>query len=310
MNKNYTISQVASLSGLSELVIRAWENRYNAVNPSRSETKRRLYDEDDLKKLILLNKLTTNGYKIGAIAGLSLSELNELFNRTESKIIIEKDISLAGEDSAVLFDSILAIRNYDSRKLEVLLSNYAVKISRPKFLKDIIIPLIDLIGKYWQEGILKISHEHLASSVIKKILGNYIDGYHITEQSPRILITTPQGQYHEIGALITAAFASWEGWYVTYLGASLPAEEIADVVNQINPEILFLSIIYPGYDTNLGNELTRLNNLIQTDTKIIISGKAANTYKNIINNINGLLAEYPEDLIKYLQIKEKGKNEI
>jgi methanogenic corrinoid protein MtbC1 len=53
-----------------------------------------------------------------------------------------------------------------------------------------------------------------------------IDSSKNNESAPKILVTTPQGQLHELGALIVSAVASTEGWNVTYLGPNLPAEEI------------------------------------------------------------------------------------
>ncbi|NIP80239.1 MAG: transcriptional regulator, partial [Gemmatimonadetes bacterium] len=42
-----------------------------------------------------------------------------------------------------------------------------------------------------------------------------------------MLVATPAGDRHEIGALLVAAAALGTGWDVVYLGADLPASEIA-----------------------------------------------------------------------------------
>ena len=47
----YPIKVVSQMTGLSVFVIRAWEKRHNVVIPSRTETNRRLYTEDDIEKL-------------------------------------------------------------------------------------------------------------------------------------------------------------------------------------------------------------------------------------------------------------------
>lgn len=67
----YPINVVSKLTGLSSHLIRAWEKRYNAVEPSRTGTNRRVYSDEAVEKLKLLKLLTSKGYSIGNIASLS-----------------------------------------------------------------------------------------------------------------------------------------------------------------------------------------------------------------------------------------------
>ena len=74
-NDHFQISTVSRLTGLSVHTIRAWEKRYQVVAPVRTETKRRLYTRDDIRKLALLRSLVETGHPIGSIAGLSPDQL-------------------------------------------------------------------------------------------------------------------------------------------------------------------------------------------------------------------------------------------
>lgn len=300
MNKTYTIKQVSNLTDINEILIRAWENRYNVVEPTRTESNRRLYNDEDINKLLLIKKLTDAGHRIKNIANLSNNELADLISKTEANHI-NREVIVKGENySDIIQNAIQYIRNYDSRNLEILLNNSSVQLSRVKFVNNIIIPIIELIGKYWETGIFKISHEHLASTTLKKILFNYIDAYQIEENAPKLIAVTPKGQHHELGSLIGSAIASSEGWNVIYLGSSLPSEEIADVVNQTQANALFLSLIYPYDDPYLPNELHRIRNLVDKNTTIITTGKALGAYLNILNNINAKVATNSNEFINFL----------
>ena len=46
INYKYPIKVVSQMTGLSVHVIRAWEKRYNVVEPERTDTNRRLYSEE------------------------------------------------------------------------------------------------------------------------------------------------------------------------------------------------------------------------------------------------------------------------
>ena len=72
--------------------------------------------------------------------------------------------------------------------------------------------------------------KHLAAAVVRTLLGNICQGSDISASMPNLVVATPRGQLHEIGALIAGTTAASQGWQVTYLGPNLPAEEISRVV--------------------------------------------------------------------------------
>lgn len=57
--------------------LRMWERRYGLKPSQRSGTRRRLYDRNDIQKLILLKTLVDRGHAIGRIAGMSLEDLEQ-----------------------------------------------------------------------------------------------------------------------------------------------------------------------------------------------------------------------------------------
>ena len=85
-NNLYAIRYVVRRTGLTPHVIRAWEKRYGAVVPKRSPKNRRLYCEDDVRRLQLLKKITDAGHTISQVAPLDTSELLELAQRDGSAL--------------------------------------------------------------------------------------------------------------------------------------------------------------------------------------------------------------------------------
>ena len=74
-NDEYKIGAVSKITGIGTETLRAWERRYKAVVPKRSDSGDRVYDGDDLKKLFMLKNLVDAGNSIGTIAHLNLDEL-------------------------------------------------------------------------------------------------------------------------------------------------------------------------------------------------------------------------------------------
>lgn len=302
----YSIKVASQLSGVSELLIRAWESRYEAIVPERTQTNRRMYSDDDINKLVVLRKLTERGHKISNLAKLSINDLISLLSKSELNEISttgqNKQYEAGSKFQQTLQDSVDAIKIYDCRKLEKILTDAFVKYSLPVLVDNIIIPLTELIGKYWQEGILRVSHEHLATGVIRKLMGNLSAGYNIPVTAPNLIVATPEGQYHETGAMIGAALAASDGWQVTYLGSSLPAEDIASVVNQKKSGCVFLSIVYPNDDPALYVQLRKLRQCVGDKTFIIVSGNAAEGYKDALLGINAYIVSTPRQFRNILKL--------
>lgn len=82
----HPIRVVALRTGLSPDLIRAWEKRYQAVVPQRTDTARRLYSDLDVDRLKLLKLATEGGRRIGDIAGLPFQELRELVSTDKAEV--------------------------------------------------------------------------------------------------------------------------------------------------------------------------------------------------------------------------------
>ncbi|CAN5406214.1 hypothetical protein BH23VER1_BH23VER1_26110 [soil metagenome] len=66
----FAISAVAKLTGISEHCLRIWERRYKVVEPTRTDTKRRRYTQQDVERLVLIKNPLDCGDNISEVAGL------------------------------------------------------------------------------------------------------------------------------------------------------------------------------------------------------------------------------------------------
>ena len=297
----YTIKAVSEMTGLSTFVIRAWENRYNAISPERTETNRRLYSNDDVQKLKLLQNAVKKGYKIRNIANLNEEELRQLV------VIKQTDPYDFGGETEVFegdrFKSALeAIKDLDAERLERILMNAGVELSQPELLNKFIIPLMFTIGELWQSGEIRIAHEHLASEVVRNFLINIIRSYRTDDSAPVLIIATPQGQLHEIGAIAAGVTAASLGWRIVHLGADLPFREIAYSLKNQRAKALILGIIYPKDDLKLASELKELTGSIEKDVKILVTGSGAPYYSEIIEEIGAVMVNTPKELVEALNL--------
>jgi methanogenic corrinoid protein MtbC1 len=306
----YPIQAVSRATGLSMHVIRAWEKRYNAIEPDRTNTNRRLYSEEDIQKLRLLNDVIHQGHSISSVANLSLDELKKILHRENSfdtKSISDVKINIGD----IITECIESIKNYDAKKFESLLLNASAKLTQPTLLEELIIPLVYKVGDLWHDGEIRVANEHLATSVIHSFLYNLLDSYSVNSSAPVIVSATPRGQEHDLGALIVGVVAASSGWGVIYLGSNLPAEEISSAAAQLGAKAVALSIVYPKDDPHLRSELKKLHQLLSSNVTLIVGGRAADGYYNTLTEIGAVIVksskQFGEELNK---VREKKHSNI
>lgn len=298
----HPIRVVSRLTGLSAHVIRAWEKRYQAVSPERTDTNRRLYSEEDIERLQLLTEASRAGWSIGQIAEFDNQQIRSLLPvQTDSPKL---DPGAYEPDSAstekIIENALAAIQDMSGEKLQQQLSEAALAYSQPVLLDHIIAPLMTGVGDRWSTGHVRVAQEHLATAVVRLFLGRLLDQNWPEPDAPSIIVTTPSGQYHEIGALLVAVTAASVGWRAVFLGPNLPAHEIAHAAFQHQAALIALSIGYLTDEVYIADELRQLKRLVSPDMNILIGGRAVSSDQTAINEIKAVHISDMEALRTYL----------
>jgi DNA-binding transcriptional MerR regulator/methylmalonyl-CoA mutase cobalamin-binding subunit len=226
----YSVGAVARITGLSTHALRAWERRYGAVRPHRTEGGTRRYSRSQVERLRLL--------KAGVDAGHRISEIAELDDAT-----LEARIAAGLPDSHIpLADVLAAAIRVDAEAVDRLLGIQLAALGPTGFARDVAGPLLRDVGDRWARGELTVAQEHLISSTARGLLATALRAPANTD-GPRLVFSTPSGERHEFGALIAAAVALGAGASVTYLGPDLPADELARAARGIGARAVGLSVV-------------------------------------------------------------------
>ena len=282
----YTIRTLALKSGVSMHTIRAWEKRYQALRPQRTPGNRRLYTEEDLARLQLLRQGVADGHTISLLAGLPTPDLWRLVHGRSSIPAEPETMEHSHAVEALLENSWRAVQNLDDRALQKNLHQAAALLSQPVLLEQLLAPLLQRIGHGWSEGRLRILHEHMATIVIRDFLTTLRLACTADPEAPVIIIATPAGQLHEMGAFFVARTAVAQGWQIQYLGTSLPADELAAAAHRLDARIIALSIIQPSDDPQLPLQLEILRNLAGSETILIAGGGAAAFFAPLLDRLS------------------------
>ncbi|MGD9309026.1 MAG: MerR family transcriptional regulator [Desulfosarcina sp.] len=302
-----SIGYVSAQTGLSTHVLRAWERRYQAVTPQRTPTGRRLYASTDIDRLHLLKRLIQMGYSISRVAGMSVAELLKLAETDAKSAAGHRQptpiaaASGSADCTAFVDQCLQAVSALDSRALRRSLGNASAAFSHQTLLESIIHPFMQQVGRHWSKGSFRIMHGNLASVVVEGFFSSILER-HSNDPSARpcLLIATPAGQFCYLGALSVAVTAQDHGWEPLFMGANLPAEEIAAAQSVLETQMLALSITCRIDDGFMHRELSRLSDLLDDRCPIVVGGRANQMYRDCIEATGATICPTTRDLINQL----------
>ena len=263
----FQIKVVSKLTGLTADTIRAWERRYEAVQPVRSDSGVRMYTSAHVSRLELLRRVVSRGHAIGRISHLSDDQLRGLLEEDTGR----RD--RATEGACLVRDLLAAVEAFDHYQVDHLLTRTAI-IMRPRdIVHDVAEPFIEAIGNRWAEGRFSIAQEHMATHLLRNLFGTLLrlSGNPITERA--LILATPSGEQHEIGLLMIALLAASQGVKVCYLGAELPIDEILEVVARVPAVAVVLSVVTPPQDSTWAEHLLALRVALPKSVEIWLGGR-------------------------------------
>jgi DNA-binding transcriptional MerR regulator/methylmalonyl-CoA mutase cobalamin-binding subunit len=273
----HPIRVVAQRTGLSTPVLRAWERRYAAVSPQRSEGGQRLYSDADIRRLQLLATAVDGGRSIGLIAGLDLEELELLIDEDRETPVHATRGSVAPDVTRV-DEALELVRELRVIELEQYLMRMAVELRPHELVEGVMVPLLQEVGRAWQTGRLAASSEHLASVAIRRFL-EWMAATNAADGSAPLAVTgTPSGQQHEFGALLAGVIAAYAGWRVRFLGPDLPATEISRAAQRLGASMVALSAVHPRLDASGVREIIELRRILPPHVPLVVGGAAADAH--------------------------------
>ena len=297
----HPIRVVARRTGLTTATIRAWERRYGAVAPVRSEGGQRLYTDRDVLRLETLRRLTEAGRSISAVAPLSPTEAAALLTEDEAAASASERAPASDASSDHWTDQAYArVRGLDDAGLDRTLRRALATLGAHRFLAGVAAPLLRRVGTGWHSGDITPAQEHLGSAVLDRVLAEIAAHSVANEGSKRLVVATLQGELHALGARLVAALAALEGWRVSYLGADLPASEIAAAAAGLGANAVGVSMVaHEGLEART-RELLALRAELDPEVELLVGGSASASLDPAVLRAGIVSLRELEDLRSYL----------
>ena len=263
----HTVRWVSQQLGLPPGTLRAWEQRYGIVHPTRSDGGYRLYDDNDLDDLRAMAKLVAAGMQPAQAAEQIRS--GRISPSRQATTTID---GLAGlPDPGAL---IAASRGYDARTLEDAL-DVAFAAAGFEYVIDVwLTAALAAVGQSWVAGHLDVAQEHFISSGVMRRLAASFDAAGHARGGRHVIIGLAPGAIHEIATLAFATMLRRAGLRVTYLGPDLPVPSWVQAVHTTHPDAVVIGAPRIA-DTPAASEVVRALGETAPHTAIYVGGPGA-----------------------------------
>ena len=218
----YTIKEAASRSGVGVPLLRAWERRYRVVEPTRTASGYRLYDETAIARLREMRLLIERGWTASQAAERVRDADPDTFDDA-IEVSTGPPAEAAGARHA---DALVrAATRIDHDAIEESLDAAFGAGTFETVMDAIVLPALRRIGEEWSTGELGVAGEHAASLAVLRRLAMAYEAAASTSGQRPVLVGLPPGGRHELGALAFATAARRVRLPVLYLGPDLPVDE-------------------------------------------------------------------------------------
>jgi MerR family transcriptional regulator, light-induced transcriptional regulator len=276
--RHYTLFEFEKLTGILAATIRVWERRYNIIKPKRTDTNRRWYDDDDLRRLINISIIYHSGIKISKIAKYSGSELEE---KAE---FLKRDSSISDTHIKSL---IVAMLSFNGNAVNEILLRSIINSGFEETFSNVVFPFLRRVGIMWHTGSVNTGSEHFITNIFRGRLISAIDSLPPANDPDRkrVIMFLPDNELHEMGLLFYSYLIRKLGHEVLYLGQATPFLALTEASEKWHSDILVTGVLS---DLSISEPEEYLNNLSSTfkTQKILVSGSLAD--KPVIEKYNNI----------------------
>jgi methanogenic corrinoid protein MtbC1 len=163
----------------------------------------------------------------------------------------------------------LLMRN-DIKSLVDIFERYSHFFGLVRFYERLLTPVMYNVGELWEEGRLNVATEHVCSnaahSLVKIINDRVSRNFKENRKSPKILICTPEGEYHSLGCMVIESFLRSKGYSVSNIAPSVPSDSVLAYANKYNPDLIMISITLVD---NIGAANKLINKILESKIGVL-----------------------------------------
>lgn len=239
------IGELSRRTGVSPELLRAWEQRYGLLRPTRSPGGFRLYSVEDEARVRRTSALIADGLSAAEAAGLA-ADSTGVDGRAEQPLVTDIAVQLRQ-----------ALDGFDATAGHAAMDRLFGAVSIEFALTEVLIPYLHDLGDRWANGTVTVAQEHFASNLVRGRLLGLARDWGSGGPSSAVLAGMP-GEAHDLGLILLGVLIARRGWRVTFLGADTPFDTLENSVRELRPTLVVLATYDPALFREHADAITAL----------------------------------------------------
>jgi len=225
-SNKFSIKDLENFSGIKAHTIRIWEKRYGILEPDRTDSNIRTYNESELKKILNVSYLNRNGFKISKIAGMDEDSLtSEVMAVSNNQVYTDHDF----RPGNVLLSAMKFSESGFREELNSYIVDYPIEEAYCRYLY----PLLEKSRILWQTGSLSRAQEQFVRNTIREMIiseDNRISGP-LNGKAPVVAMVNTLENCSDNNFLFYKYSLKKRGFDVIFSGGILPDSEVIEIYN-------------------------------------------------------------------------------
>ena len=156
------------------------------------------------------------------------------------------------------------------------------------------------IGRLWQENIVTIAQEHMATAIAGLVLTQLFDR---AEPQPRngksVMVACVEGELHDLPARLVADTLDLAGFSVQFVGADVPADALASLAASKMPDLIALSATMAFHVPSLKKTVAHLRERFGRSIPLAVGGGALAWTPSLSTDLDvDIAARSADDLVQ------------
>lgn len=240
----FTIKAVQNRTGIKPVTLRAWERRYDLLEPVRMPNGYRLYSERDIQLLMWVQRRVNSGISISQV----VQQFNQIREKGEWPESIQafnhakprKQAPRPSHDYAEMMFG--ALVSHNDERATIIFEECQIYFDLITIFQEVLEPALELLEEAWYVGDIPIATRHMAAQIIKGRLLGIMQGMPIVKEGALILLGCGPETMNEMTALMLAVLLRQSNYHVEYLGPDLPTDDLIDYSKIARPKLICLAV--------------------------------------------------------------------
>ena len=283
-----SIGSLAKATGVPVETLRTWEQRYGFPIAERKPSGHRVYALSNVTRLRRIADAIARGHRAGAVVAATEAELDRLLSATAAP---PAPGPLPAIPSQASVDELLAaVSAFDADRLTGALWADWGRLGPVGFLQQTVAPLVERVGREWEEGRMEIRHEHFLSERLGDVMRAIRLPLDLVSQGPTVICATLPGESHALGLQMVALVLSSAGLRALYLGTEMPPSELGRLARELGVRAVAVSVSAAADAGAVKRHLTRLREELPRAVQLLVGGRGTPSGRTDIVTVDDFAA--------------------